>query len=51
MPAVLTEMGFMTNKKDRDYLQSAKGQADVVKALFDAFSEYRDNFNRRVGNL
>ncbi len=51
MPAVLTEMGFMTNKKDREYLQSAKGQADVVKALFDAFSEYRDNFNRRVGNL
>ncbi|MBQ8334865.1 MAG: N-acetylmuramoyl-L-alanine amidase [Tidjanibacter sp.] len=41
MPAVLTELGFMTNKSDRDYLLSPEGEQAVSKALFDAFSEYR----------
>lgn len=49
MPAVLTEMGFMTNKHDRDYLHSEKGFNQVVKALFDAVTEYRKMFNDKVG--
>lgn len=48
MPAVLTEMGFMTNKKDRDYLHSEVGQQQVVKALFDAFSQYREICNAKA---
>jgi len=48
MPAVLTEMGFMTNKKDRDYLHSEVGQQQVVKALFDAFSQYRELCNAKA---
>lgn len=50
MPAVLTEMGFMTNQKDREFLQSKEGEAKVVKALFDAFSEYRERFNSKVSD-
>lgn len=49
MPAVLTEMGFMTNKHDRDFLHSKAGFDKVVKALFDAVSEYRDMFNAKAG--
>lgn len=48
MPSVLTEMGFMTNKHDRDYLHSEEGERQVAKALFDAFSEYRTRYNARV---
>lgn len=49
MPAVLTEVGFMTNKHDREYLHSKEGHADVCKALFDAFSEYRTRCNIKAG--
>lgn len=48
MPSVLTEMGFMTNKKDRDYLHSEVGQKQIAKALFDAFSEYRTKCNAKA---
>ena len=42
MPSVLTEMGFITNKKDREFLQSESGQKKMAKSLFDAFAEYKD---------
>ena len=48
MPSVLTEVGFMTNQKDRDYLHSKEGQAAVCKAIFDAFSEYRARCNAKA---
>jgi N-acetylmuramoyl-L-alanine amidase len=41
MPRVLTEMGFISNESDRKYLFSEKGQNQIVKALFEAFREYR----------
>ena len=49
MPSVLTEVGFMTNKKDREYLHSKEGMAAVCQALFDAFSEYRIRCNTKAG--
>lgn len=51
MPAVLTEMGFMTNKHDREFLHSEAGFNKVVKALFDAVTEYREMFNAKAGLL
>ena len=48
MPSVLTEMGFMTNKTDRDYLHSEVGQKQIAKSLFDAFSEYRAKCNAKA---
>ena len=51
MPAVLTEMGFMTHKGDRDYLHSEVGQKQIAKSLFDAFSEYRTRCNAKAGEV
>ncbi len=51
MPSVLTEMGFMTHKGDRDYLHSEVGQKQVAKALFDAFSEYRTKCNEKASEV
>lgn len=48
MPSVLTEMGFMTHKGDRDYLHSEVGQKQIAKSLFDAFSEYRERCNAKA---
>ena len=49
MPAVLTELGFMTNQGDRDFLLSEEGEKAVSKALFDAFGEYRARCNAKAG--
>ncbi len=51
MPAILTEMGFMTHKGDRDYLHSEVGQRQVAKSLFDAFSEYRARSNAKIDQV
>jgi N-acetylmuramoyl-L-alanine amidase len=41
MPSVLVETGFLTSKKDEDFLKSEEGQALVANALLVAFSEYK----------
>lgn len=47
MPSVLTEIGFMTNKKDRDYIATEKGQNEAARSLFNAFSEYKSRVEGR----
>lgn len=47
MPSVLTEIGFITNKTDREYVSSAKGQKAAARALFNAFSEYKSRVEGR----
>ena len=32
-PAILIELGFMTNASDLDYIRSEKGQGEIVNAL------------------
>ena len=36
MPAVLVELGYLTNRKDQDYLTSTAGQQQIAVALADA---------------
>ena len=40
-PAVLTEIGFISNEKEEKYLNSKEGQDAVVASLFNAFNEYK----------
>ncbi|MBS1600490.1 MAG: N-acetylmuramoyl-L-alanine amidase [Bacteroidetes bacterium] len=42
MPSVLIETGFLTNKEEEEYLNSEKGQAEVVQNILDAFRRYKD---------
>ncbi len=42
MPRVLVEMGFISNTTDRNYIFSERGKDTIVRALFDAFREYRE---------
>lgn len=41
MPAVLVELGFLTNKEEEDYLNSDKGQSYMASAIYRAFKEYK----------
>ncbi|MBP5240997.1 MAG: N-acetylmuramoyl-L-alanine amidase [Bacteroidales bacterium] len=40
-PSVLTEVGFISNPVEEEYIGSDEGQADIVYCLFNAFAEYK----------
>jgi N-acetylmuramoyl-L-alanine amidase len=41
MPAVLTEIGFISNPAEEDYMNSASGQSEIVNAIFKAVKTYK----------
>jgi len=41
MPAVLTEVGFISNAEEEAYMMSEEGQATIVTCIFNAFVEYK----------
>ncbi|WP_099366879.1 N-acetylmuramoyl-L-alanine amidase family protein [Sphingobacterium sp. 1.A.4] len=46
MPAVLTEIGFISNPEEERYMNSAAGQEAIVTDLFNAINTYRKAFER-----
>jgi len=42
MPSVLVEVGFLTNRKEEDYLNSKKGQIKSANAIVKALKKYKD---------
>jgi N-acetylmuramoyl-L-alanine amidase len=45
MPSILIETGFITNKKEGDYLNSSKGKTDMAKAISTAILKYKEGLN------
>ncbi|PWS33563.1 N-acetylmuramoyl-L-alanine amidase family protein [Pedobacter paludis] len=43
MPAVLTEVGFISNTEEEKYINSEKGQDEIVDSIFAAIKAYRKN--------
>lgn len=41
MPAVLTEIGFISSPSEEDYMLSQEGQNEIVKNLVDAIKNYK----------
>ncbi len=41
MPSVLIETGFLTNKEEEEYLNSDKGQNEVVESIIEALKNYQ----------
>lgn len=41
MPAVLVELGFLTNPQEEDFLNSEKGQVYMASAIFRAIRDYK----------
>lgn len=42
MPAILTEIGFLSNPKDRAAMISKDGQTNIAKRIFNAFCQYKN---------
>lgn len=41
MPAVLTEIGFVSNPEEEDYMNSPEGQAEIVNGIIKAIKNYK----------
>lgn len=41
MPAVLTEIGFLSNAAEEDYMNSEKGQSEITNGLLKAIQAYK----------
>ncbi len=41
MPAVLTEIGFVSNPEDEDYMNSPEGQNEIVNGIIKAIKKYK----------
>lgn len=51
MPSVLVELGFLTHKKEEDFLNSKQGKAIMTKSLFNAVKKYLKYLNvNNIGN-
>jgi len=46
MPAVLTELGFITTPEEERYLNSAEGIKNLGRSIFEGFVEYRRQHDR-----
>ena len=43
MPAVLTEVGFISNTEEEKYINSEKGQHEIANSILDAIKTYKKN--------
>ena len=48
MPAVLLELGFISNTEDYQYMSSSAGQEQIAQRLFEAFKVYKTNIDASV---
>ena len=46
MPAVLTEIGFISSPKEEDYMLSEEGQSEIVNNIYNAINNYKTTVER-----
>jgi len=46
MPSILIETGFITNRKEGDYLNSESGKKEISNSIFDAIVNYTSHFSK-----
>ena len=49
MPSVLVETGFITNKKEGNYLNSRKGKKEMANSIAGAIIDYKRSVQQNVG--
>ena len=47
MPSILVEIGFISNKEEEQYINSDKGQEDIVTNIFTALKAYKQRLETR----
>ncbi|MCD0489628.1 N-acetylmuramoyl-L-alanine amidase [Pedobacter sp. MC2016-14] len=48
MPAILTEIGFISNPEEEDYLNSESGQIEVTECILNAIRNYKQSIEGRI---
>ena len=51
MPAILVELGFLTNSKEAQFLDSDSGQAYLASAIFRAVREYKQQYEKGLSYI
>lgn len=51
MPAVLVELGFLTNPNESDFLKSERGQAYMASAIFRAVRDYKLQYEKGLSHV
>jgi N-acetylmuramoyl-L-alanine amidase len=51
MPSVLVEIGFISNKEEEEYINSNKGQEEIVEDVLNAFKTYKQKQESRSSAL
>ena len=51
MPSVLVELGFISNQAEERYLVSTDGQDALAKSIFNAFTNYKKDYYRKLGSM
>lgn len=49
MPSVLVELGFISNPSERSYMTSKDGQSKLCASIYNAFTKYKSEHDRRTG--
>lgn len=47
MPSVLVEIGFISNKEEEEYINSEKGQQEIVANIFNAIRQYKEKLEAK----
>jgi N-acetylmuramoyl-L-alanine amidase len=47
MPSVLVEIGFISNKEEELYINSEKGQDEIVGNIYNAFKKYKEKLEAK----
>ena len=48
MPSVLVEIGFISNKEEEEYINSEKGQEDIVSNIVTALKSYKQRLESKL---
>ena len=49
MPSVLIELGYITNRDEERYMNSAQGQIALANSIHSAFTKYKADYDKRTG--
>jgi len=45
MPSVLTELGFVSNPEEEQYMKSDEGQTELAVSIYNAFAKYKSQYD------
>lgn len=49
MPSVLIELGYISNREEERYMNSAQGQNTLANSILNAFTKYKTEYDKRNG--